>query len=126
MKSKIWSIFFCLGTLPLTSRFKLGLSKEDKNVVGLSSGNQTISTIPTDSYTSAFYNYTVSSGSNARAGQIIVVWNGSSLTYTDNSTMDIGLTKNVELTASLNLGNVVLSTVLPTDGWTIKTLVNLL
>ena len=98
----------------------------NKNVNGLTAGNQTISTILTGSYTSAFYNYTVSSGSNARAGQIMVIWNGSSITYTDNSTTDIGLTKNVELTASLNIGSVVLSTVLPTDGWTIKTLVNLL
>jgi hypothetical protein len=98
----------------------------NKNVIELSSGNQDISTTLTGSYTSAFCNYTVSSGSNARAGQIMVVWNGSSITYTDNSTTDIGLTKNVEFTASLNTGNVVISTVLPTNGWSIKTLMNLL
>ena len=115
------------GSLNLSDTLIVSSSQiTNKNVIGLSLGNQTISTILTGSYTSAFYYYTVLSGSNARAGQIMVVWNGSSITYTDNSTTDIGLTKNVELTASLSTGNVVLSTVLPTDGWSIKTLVNLL
>ena len=115
------------GSLNLSDTLIVSSSQiTNKNAIGLSLGNQTISTILTGSYTSAFYYYTVLSGSNARAGQIMVVWNGSSITYTDNSTTDIGLTKNVELTASLSTGNVVLSTVLPTDGWSIKTLVNLL
>jgi hypothetical protein len=115
------------GSLSVSNTLIVSSSQiTNKNVNGLSSGNQTISTTLTGSYTSAFCNYTVSSGSNARAGQIMVVWNGSSITYTDNSTTDIGLTKNVEFTASLNTGNVVISTVLPTNGWSIKTLMNLL
>ena len=115
------------GSLSLTNSLIVSSSQiTNKNVIGLSSGTQTISTTPTASYTSAFYNYTVLSGSNARAGQIMVVWDGSSLAYTDNSTTDIGTTGNVALTASLSTGNVVLSTVLPTNGWTIKSLINLL
>ena len=115
------------GSLSLTNSLIVSSSQiTNKNVIGLSSGTQTISTTPTASYTSAFYNYTVLSGSNARTGQIMVVWNGSSLAYTDNSTTDIGTTGNVALTASLSTGNVVLSTVLPTNGWTIKSLINLL
>jgi hypothetical protein len=115
------------GSLSVSNTLIVSSSQiTNKNVIGLSSGNQDISTTLTGSYTSAFCNYTVSSGSNARAGQIMVVWNGSSITYTDNSTTDIGLTKNVEFTASLNTGNVVISTVLPTNGWSIKTLMNLL
>ena len=92
----------------------------------LASGAQTISTNATGSYTSAFYNYTLSSGGNARAGQFMVVWNGSSIQYTDASTLDIGSTSGVALTASLNNGNVLLTTVLPTSGWTIKTNINFL
>ena len=98
----------------------------NQNTSSLGSGNQTISSNSTGSYTSAFYNYTLASGSNARAGQFITVWNGASIQYTDVSTLDIGSTANVKLTGSLSSGNINLSTNLPSSGWTIKTTVNLL
>jgi hypothetical protein len=98
----------------------------NQNVGSLSSGTQTISTNSTSSYTSAFYKYTLASGSNARAGQVMAVWNGSNIQYTDVATNDIGNTSNVALTASLSGGNVLLTTTLPSSGWTVKTLVNLL
>ena len=98
----------------------------NQNASSLAISAQTISTNATASYTSAFYNYTLASGSNARAGQMIAVWSGSAIQYMDNSTTDIGNTSLVALTASLSSGNVLLTTVLPTDGWKVKTLVNLL
>ena len=98
----------------------------NQNTASLGSGAQTISTNATSSYTAAFYNYTVASGSNARAGQVMAVWNGGSIQYTDSSTTDIGSTLAVVFTASLSNGNVQLKTVLPTSGWTVKTLANLI
>jgi hypothetical protein len=98
----------------------------NQNSSSLGSGAQTLSTNATGSYTSAFYNYTLSSGSNARAGQIITVWNGGSIQSNEVTTLDIGNTSNVYLTSSLSGANIVLSTVFPTAGWTIKTVVNLL
>ncbi len=98
----------------------------NQNTASLASGAQTISTNATSSYTAVFYNYTVASGSNARAGQVSAVWNGGSIQYTDVSTTDIGSTSGVAFTASLNGANVRLTTVLPTSGWTVKTLANLL
>ena len=80
----------------------------------------------TGSYISAFYNYALTSGSNSRAGQIIAIWNGGSIQHTEVTTQDIGNTSNVYLTASLSGANVLLTTVLPTSGWTIKSVVNLL
>jgi hypothetical protein len=44
----------------------------------------------------------------------------------DNSTLDIGNTSTVALTASLSGANVLLTSTLPSSGWTIKTLINLL
>ena len=115
------------GSLRVTNQIILSSSQlVNQNIASLASGTQTISTNATSSFTSVFYNYTLASGSNARAGQLIAVWNGNSITYTENSTTDIGTTDNVALTASLSTGNVVLSTVLPTTGWTIKSFVNLL
>lgn len=98
----------------------------NQNTSSLGISTQTVSTNATSSYTSVFYNYTLASGSNARAGQMIAVWSGSAIQYMDNSTTDIGNTSLVALTASLSAGNVLLTTVLPTAGWTVKTLVNLL
>jgi hypothetical protein len=115
------------GSLRVTNQIILSSSQlVNQNTASLASGAQTISTNATSSFTSVFYNYTLASGSNARAGQLMAVWNGNSIRYTDNSTTDIGTTGNVALTASLSTGNVVLSTVLPTTGWTIKSFVNLL
>jgi hypothetical protein len=66
------------------------------------------------------------SGSNARAGQFIAVWNTGSIVYTDTSTTDIGNTSLVRFTASLSGGDYLLTTVLPTNGWTLKTILNLI
>jgi hypothetical protein len=99
---------------------------QSQNTSSLASGTQTISTNATSSYTAAFYNYTLASGSNTRAGQFVATWNGGSIEYMDNSTFDIGNTSTVALTASLSGANVLLTSTLPSTGWTIKTLVNLI
>jgi len=88
----------------------------------LASGSRTVASNATSSYDSGFYKYMIKSESHARSGQLIVVWNGSSIQYTDYSTLDIGITSNIEFTASLSGANVNITTVFPTDGWTIKTL----
>jgi hypothetical protein len=98
----------------------------NKTSSSLASGTRTLDSSLTGSYSSAFYNYTISSGSNARAGQFIVVWNGGSVQYTDVSTLDIGSTSAIALTASLSGANLNVTTVLPSDSWTIKTLTNFL
>ena len=98
----------------------------NQNTASLASGTRTISTNATGSFTSAFYQYTLASGSNARSGQVMSVWNGASIQFTDITTTDIGTTAAVALTASLSGANVVLSSTLPTSGWTIKTVVNLI
>lgn len=90
------------------------------------SGLQTIISIPTGSNTSVFFNYTLLSGSNTRAGQFMTVWSGNQIQFTDVSTLDIGDTTNVILTSSLSGTNVILTTALPSNGWIIKTMANLL
>jgi len=115
------------GTARMQSSLSVSQSLfTNQNTASLGSSTQTVSTNSTSSYTSAFYRYSVVSGSNARAGEFIACWNGSSVQYTDYSTTDIGNTSLVSFTASLSAGNVVLTTVLPSSGWNINTLVNLL
>jgi hypothetical protein len=88
-------------------------------------GITTVSQLSTSSYTSCFYNYTVASSSNARSGQVMTVWNGDTIRYTEVVTTDIGNTNQVIVSASLSSGFVRLQ-VSASSGWTFKNISNLL
>jgi hypothetical protein len=88
-------------------------------------GITTVSQLSTGSYTSCFYNYTVASASNARSGQVMTVWNGNNLRYTEVVTTDIGDTTPINVSASISSGLVRLQ-VSGSAGWTFKNISNLL
>ena len=85
-------------------------------------GSNNLFTQATASYTSAFFKYTVSTGSNARTGEMLAVWNGSSVQYTDNSTLDIGSTTPVTCSVSVVGGDVQFNVQTNTSGWRIKSI----
>ncbi len=87
------------------------------------SGSTVIFTIPTSSYTSMFYEYTIQSGSNTRAGNIVATWNTASLVFSETSTADIGNTSNFTCSVLLSGSSVNLTGSVNTNGWTIKTIV---
>jgi hypothetical protein len=86
-------------------------------------GTNNLYTQATGSFTAAFCKYTVLKGANARAGEFMTVWNGSTVTYTDTSTTDIGNTSDISFISAAVTGNIQISTVAASSGWTIKTLV---
>lgn len=81
----------------------------------------TILTIATGSYRAGFFDYTVSSGSNARAGTVMSVWNGSSVEFTDTSTLSIGSTSDLVMSVTLSGANALLRATTTTSAWTVKT-----
>jgi hypothetical protein len=85
-------------------------------------GSNNMFTQATGSYTSAFFKYTVSSGSNTRAGEVVGAWNGSTVQYYDNSTVDVGNTTAVTSSVSIVSGNVQFNVQTNTSGWRIKSL----
>jgi hypothetical protein len=85
-------------------------------------GSNTVFTQATGSYTSAFFKYTVTSGSNARSGEIMSVWNGATPAFTDNSTIDIGTTTAVTSSVAISGANVQLNMQTNTAGWRIKSI----
>jgi hypothetical protein len=89
------------------------------SIVTTAGGNTTILTQATGSYRAMFAKYTVLNALNARAGEFMMVWTGSSFQFTDTSTVDIGSTAAVALTGSLSGANVLLTTA-PGSGWTVK------
>jgi hypothetical protein len=85
-------------------------------------GSNNIFTQATGSYTSAFFKYTVSNGSNTRAGEIIAAWNSSATEFTDFSTADLGTTNDVTSSVSLVGGDIQFNIQTNSSGWKIKSI----
>jgi len=86
------------GSLVITETLRVGGSLTDYSTVNSTIvGVNNLYTQATGSYTSAFVKYTVSKGANSRAGEFITNWNGTTVTYFDNSTTDIGNTSDIVL-----------------------------
>ena len=93
-----------------------------KNVL-TNSGSFTVYSLPTASYDTAFFDYSVRSGSNARAGQIMAIQSASVVNYTETTTMDFGSTSGLSLGVFISGSNMVLTGSAATTAWTIKTII---
>jgi hypothetical protein len=93
--------------------------------VSLTAGTNTIYSIPTSAYTGAFFEYTlISSGATgARSGNIMSIWSGSTVNFTETQTTDIGTTTSVTFNMGIVGSNAVLSSSATTAGWTVKTII---
>jgi hypothetical protein len=89
----------------------------------LSSGSNTVYSIPTSAYTGAFFDYTLISSTGARAGNVMAIWSGTTSQYTDVSTNDIGDTSGVIFSVSVTGTTAMFSSSANTSGWTLKTIV---
>jgi hypothetical protein len=76
----------------------------------------------TGSYTSAHGKYTLYKGANARAGEFVTVWNGTSVTYYDNATTDIGNTTDITFLSAIISSEIQINAVAASSGWTVKML----
>jgi hypothetical protein len=85
-------------------------------------GSNNLFTQATGSYTSAFFKYTAANGTNARSGEVLVVWNGTTAQFTDFSTLDIGSTTAVTASAAIVSGDIQFNIQTNTSGWFIKSL----
>jgi hypothetical protein len=84
-------------------------------------GANTLFQQPVSTYTSAFGKYTTYNAStNSRAGEFIVSWNGTTVTYTDISTADVGDTSTITFTALRVGGDIQINAVAGTSAWTVK------
>lgn len=95
-------------------------------IVTCTQGTSSIIEWPTASYNSAFFNYSVLSGSNMRAGQLISVWNDSTASFTETTTMDLGDTTDVGVLVDVGSGNVKFLATIADGQWLVKSSVNLI
>jgi hypothetical protein len=91
--------------------------------VTTASGQFTLYALPTASYDTAFFEYSIRSGSNARAGSLMALQSGSSVNYTETTTMDFGSTSGFGFAVQVSGANMILTGSATTSGWTIKTIV---
>jgi hypothetical protein len=87
------------------------------------SGSFTVYSLPTASYDTAFFDYSVRSGSNARAGQIMAIQSGSSVNYTEVTSSAFGTTTDLALGVFISGSNMVLTGSAATTAWTIKAII---
>lgn len=87
-------------------------------------GTETVATISTSSFSSAFFDYYVQDGTNYRAGTVSSVWNTSgAVRYTDVSTTDIGNTSGLSFAVILTNSTASLQATATSNNWNIKTFV---
>ena len=87
------------------------------------SGSFVMYSLPTASYDTAFFEYSVKSGSNARAGTIMAIQSGSAVNFTETTTTDFGSTSAISFTVVVTGSNMALTGSSSAGSWTIKTIV---
>jgi hypothetical protein len=97
------------------------------NNAAITSGSTAnVASFNTSSYTAAFFDYVTTSGTNARAGTVFTVWNGTNVEYAETSTNDIGNTFNLVLSASVSAGVIRLQATSLSGSWSVKTLARMI
>jgi hypothetical protein len=118
---------YAISASAAATTFSIGAATETYgSYINTIQGANTIISTPTGSYSGAFYKYVATSGSNARAGEVMAIWNNTTTQFTDVTTNDIGSTTMVTSSVSLSAGSAVLSFTTNTNGWNIKTFVTYL
>ena len=106
------------------SGFTIGISQiKTATVTSSTVGSNNLFTDATGSFSGAKYLYTVVNGANARTGEVMAVWNGGSVQFTDNSTLDIGATTAVTASVSIVSAQAQFNIQTNTSGWTLKSTV---
>jgi hypothetical protein len=118
---------YAISASAAATTFSIGASSTTYgSYINTIQGANTIISTPTGSYSGAFYKYVATSGSNARAGQVMAIWNNTTTQFNDVSTNDIGTTNDVTSSVALSAGSAVLSFTTNTPNWNIKTFVTYL
>ena len=83
----------------------------------------TIYSFPTSAYTSSYVDYNVSGSTGLRAGNIMAIWSGSTVNFTETSTNDIGNTTPLTFGFVMSGSSAVLRASASTSTWIVKTIV---
>ena len=82
----------------------------------------TVASVVHATYTAAFFDFVIKNGTNVRSGTVYACHDGTTVSFTETSTVDLGDTSDVTLNARLVSTNMVLEAITTSSTWTIKTL----
>jgi hypothetical protein len=82
----------------------------------------TIYSFPTSAYTSSFVDYFVSGSTGLRAGNMMAIWSGSTVNFTETSTNDIGVTTPVTFGYVMSGSSAVLRASASTGTWIVESI----
>ena len=89
----------------------------------INSGVTTLYSIPTGSYNSMHVEYNATSGSNGRAGMFNAFWLAGTLRFSEFTTVDVGTTTGLVMSASISGGNAILQASASSNTWVVKTII---
>jgi hypothetical protein len=92
----------------------------------INNGVNVIGEIPTTDGNGCNIEYLVKSNLNYRVGNIMVVWDGSNIQFTEVTTIDLGNTSDVSLSLDINNGNVRFLATSISTGWVVKSLAKII
>jgi len=84
---------------------------------------QSIHSLSTSSFDGAFIEYTAVSASNARAGNIMSVWDGTNVTFAETTTADIGDTSNLLFQVALTQSVAQIQSYTTSTGYRLRTII---
>jgi len=84
---------------------------------------EVIASIPQSEAAAVFFDYMITNTTDFRAGTIMAVHDTIGVTFTDNSTADIGDTSDITLSVDLSGPNIQLMAIALSDHWQIKVLI---
>ena len=87
--------------------------------------NESVYTLSSSSFDGAWFDYTIISSSNMRAGNVMSIWEAgtTNINFTETTTTDIGDTTGVVISTVITGSEIALRVNTPTDKWKIKTIV---
>lgn len=86
-------------------------------------GLNTVYSLPMSAYTGAWFEYTVINSSGARAGQIMSIFSGNTVNFTETTTTDIGSTTPITFNMVADGTTASLEVSATTSGWEVKTII---
>mgnify|MGYP003342337256 FL=1 len=114
---------FVTGSTQITGSLTINNALSTAIQTTLTAGSNPIYSLATASYDGAWFEYITRSGSNARAGQIMAIWSGSQVNFTETTTNDFGSTSGVDLGVFIVGGNMALTGSVSAGTWTFKTII---
>jgi hypothetical protein len=113
------SVLMVTGSIMVTSV----LLSNQENLDVDSAASEVIAQVSITNHIGVFFDYVAYNGTNRRAGTVFSVHDGTTVEFTETSTLDLGNTTPLDLSVDISGGNLRLIATTSTDNWIVKTLV---